>query len=74
FFFGATMVLGATLLGATIAAGFDATYIKASLAIMTIPAYVYFFLSRFCHRIEIRPGKKEICFYPLLKKEPGCFA
>ncbi|NIQ96502.1 MAG: hypothetical protein GWN87_21650, partial [Desulfuromonadales bacterium] len=28
FFFGATLVLGATLLGATIAAGFDATYIK----------------------------------------------
>ena len=72
-FFGASLLLGATLLGATIASGFDPTHIKLSLAIMTIPAYVFFFLSGFCHKITIAPSKKSISFYPLLKKEPSCF-
>ncbi|NIQ96095.1 MAG: hypothetical protein GWN87_19260, partial [Desulfuromonadales bacterium] len=46
-FIGAALILAATLLGATVAAEFDATYIKVSLAIMTIPAYAYYFLSGF---------------------------
>ncbi len=72
FYIGSSLILGATLLGATIAAGFAATTVKISLAIMTIPAYVYFFLSRFCHRIEIRPEEETICFHRVLHRHPVC--
>ncbi len=74
FFLGAFLVLAATLLGAIFASRFDATTIKVSLAIMTIPAYAYYFLAGFCHSIEVRPAEQTIYCYPLLKKKPACYS
>ena len=73
FFIGASLILATTLFGATIASGFDATHIKITLAVLTLPAYAWFFLSGFCQRIELVPKEQTICFHLLLRSKPACY-